>query len=118
MTRHLTTMNEILEKILEKIEELKTAQTDTVAVETAVTAADTAITTAQAAVTAQAGKSYLVTLTTEAHVKNDVESMRKTLETDLKTTAQAVVAARKAVSTAIGELAKAKGEAVPDAVVK
>lgn len=117
MTGHLIKMSEILENILGKVSQLKASSINTSAVETAVTAADAAITAAQAAVAAQAGKPYLATLTTETNVRNDVVAMMKTLEADLKVTTQLEAAARKAVSTAIQELAKAKKETVPAAVV-
>ena len=42
------------------------------------------IKTAEAAVAAQAGKSYVITITTEKNLKIDVGKVRSTLEADLK----------------------------------
>lgn len=118
MLAHLDKMSEILERILEKVEEQKAAGKDTTQVETLVTTADSAIAAAQEAVTAQAGKSYVVTITTEAGLRSAVESVRRTLEADLKSTHEKVVAARKAVANAIEALARLRGEPEPEEIVK
>lgn len=118
MLQHLDKMSEILERILEKVEELKTAGKDTSHVESLVTTADAAIATAQEAVAAQAGESYVVTITTETGLRNAVATVRQTLEADLKATHEKVVVARKAVSSAISALATLRGEPEPEEIVK
>jgi DNA repair exonuclease SbcCD ATPase subunit len=109
----LTRMTELLERLTSLTQEQKTAGKDTTRVDAAITAAQTAITTAQAAIAAQAGKEYVVTVTSEEGVKQDIGVVRKTLESDLSGVHNTVMAARKAVQAAIATLATLRGETVP-----
>ncbi|MBI5358014.1 hypothetical protein HZB69_00055 [Candidatus Amesbacteria bacterium] len=82
MTKHLDKMSEILAKV--------TGDT---------ASASSAIQTARDAVTAQAAKTYVITISTEANLKMDVGKVRSQLEADLKSVNELVIAARKAVQS-------------------
>lgn len=85
MSGHLYRMSGILDKVTGKD----------------VTAARAAIQVASTAVSAQAAKSYLITITTEANLKMDVGKVRSQLESDLRVVHQLVIEARKAVQAVI-----------------
>lgn len=76
------------------------------AVRTAITAAETAIANARAAVSAQAGKTYRVTISTEAALKADVGKTRQALQADLKSVREAIRLAHDAVRKAATTLAQ------------
>lgn len=80
MTKHLDRMTEILSKV--------TGDT---------ASASSAIQTARDAVTAQAAKTYVITISTEANLKMDVGKVRSQLEYDLKAVQELVKSARLAV---------------------
>lgn len=117
-TENLAKISELLDRIIEKVQTEKTNGKDTGVVDSAITAAQTAIGAAQDAIAAQAAKSYVVPVTTEASVKSDTVATTKTLMSDAKLMHEAIVSARKAVSSVIRELAKVRGEPLPDAVIK
>lgn len=108
----------ILDSVVTKKGETTGGGKDSTKFNSAVTAAQAAILAAQDALSVQSAKTYVVTITTESNAKNDVASTLKQLNADRKILNEAVVAARKAVSTAIRELATLRGEPVPEAVVK
>ncbi len=88
MTRHLDKMGEILVKV-------KARGGDT-------TAAGAAVTDARSTVAAQAGKTYVITISTEDKLKINVGEAMKALMTDLRNLHEGkIVPARKAVSDAI-----------------
>lgn len=118
MSTTLTKMSDILKQILEKAAATKTAGKDTSAVDAAVIDAQSAISAAQDFVSSQAAKQYVITISSEANLKTDVGTTRSTLEKDLKTVNDAIVTARKKISTALRALAIARGEPVPEAVIK
>jgi hypothetical protein len=80
MTKHLDKMTEMLTKV--------TGDT---------ASASSAIQTARDAVTAQAAKTYVITISTEANLKMDVGKVRSQLEADLKAVRELVNTARQAV---------------------
>lgn len=100
MTKHLGQMEDILERIQDRINE-GSATGDLSPAQTAVDTAKSAIETAKAAVEAQAEKEYTIVVNTETTVKTDAQTQRDALHTDLKATHDLVVAARKAVANAI-----------------
>lgn len=118
MTAHVAKMNEILQRIVAKAAEEKDKGRDTASVDSAVSAAQSAIVAAQDAVAIQAGKEYIVAITSETNLKNDVGLVKRTLESDMKAVHEKIVAARKAVSSAIRVLATLRGETVPEEVIK
>lgn len=112
MAKHVSKMSEIVGSITEKTEEQKIAGSDVSRILAAITSSEEAISAAQTAVTSQAGKTYVVTITSETNLKSDVETVRRTMVSDLKKTQEKIIIARKAVSLAIIELAKSRGEVV------
>jgi hypothetical protein len=116
MTKQLTVMSDILDRVSSKAADVKNTGKDISTVTSAVTAARTAIEEAETAVAAQAGKTYSITITTENTLKNNVLTVRKSLETDILATHQKVVAARRAVYNAIKALAILRREPVPEAI--
>lgn len=104
MSEHLDKMSEILEKLIARAAEAEANGEDTSGVDSAVSSAQSAISAAQTAVTAQAGKDYVVTISTETGLGSDVRSMMNTLQSDLKGVHAQVVTARQAVSAAIRAL--------------
>lgn len=117
-TENLAKISELLDRVIAKVQEEKTNGKDTAAADAAITTAQAAITAAQNAIDTQASKTYVVPIVTEESAKSDTMSITKTLATDAKVMHEAVVAARKTVSTVIRELAKLRGEPVPEAVIK
>ena len=91
---------------------------DTNSFDTAAAAALTAINTAKDKVTELSSKQYVVTVNSESTVKTDVETVRKSIETDLKAANELIKNARITVSKMITERAKLLGEPVPDAVIQ
>lgn len=84
MTKHLDKMSEILGRISGDV-----------------SSASAAIQTARDAVSAQAAKTYVITISSEANLKTDVGKVRSQLEADLKAVNELVIAARKAVQVLI-----------------
>lgn len=79
---------------------------DVSAVQAAMAQARTAIGDARTAVSAQAGKTYAVTISTEANLRADVGKTRQALRADLKSVQEAVRLAREAVRKAATTLAQ------------
>lgn len=117
-TERVAKISELLDRIIEKVEEEKENGKDTTAVDAAITAAQSAIFAAQTAITNQAAKSYVVSLTSEENARVNTVSMTKLLTSDAALMHESVVAARKAVSGAIRELATLRGESMPEAIIK
>lgn len=117
-TENLAKISHLLDKVIEKAKSEKENGKDTTALDAAIASAQAAITSAQDAIADQASKSYVVPVSTEENAKTDTQSITKTLTSDAKVMHTAIVTARKSVSTAIRELAKVRGEPVPDAVIK
>lgn len=104
MTGLLEKMIALHQRVIAKGVELKAAGKDMTSFDVASAAAQTAIERAQDAVLAQAGKQYIIAVTGEEVLKSNVETTRKLLEADLKSTNAVIVEARKSLSTAIKEL--------------
>jgi len=102
MLKYLTDMSNILQKISVRIEE--SGRTDTADIYNAIAEAEKSIDTAVTAVSEQAQKAYSITISTESAAKADVDTARKTLETDLKAVHEKVTAARKSVENVINEV--------------
>jgi hypothetical protein len=77
--------------------------------------ARSAIATSQQAVASQAASSYVIQISSENGLRNDVQTTVKQFHTDLKQTFQTVKTARDAVVAAARALAHARPESVnPD----
>lgn len=101
MARHLNRLQEILDKLTERVATSKVNGKDTTAAENAITSAQAAIDSAKAAVEAQAGKDYTVTVTDESTVRSDAQAKREALMNDLKSIHEVVKLAKDAVVNAI-----------------
>ena len=106
MLNALTRLEAILAKIQEEAEVVKAGGATTTTLDAAITEAQAALTTAKEAVMAQQAKDYAIELTTEAQARATVGKSVSGLQADLRTTRQAVIAAKQAVKNAAMELAK------------
>lgn len=114
MTRHLTKIEEILNRIEVRALEAEKNGKDIIAVKTAITSARTAITSAKTTIATQAAKTYVIDITTEANLGSAVSSVRTAFAKDLQTAHQTVVTARKSVRDVLTALAKVVGEKLPE----
>ena len=110
MLRHLTKIEEILNRIEARTNTVAASGKDVAAVRTAIATARTAITTAQTTVNAQAAKLYTINITTEANLGSAVSTARQAFAKDLQAAHQSVVTARKSVRDVLKALAKVVGE--------
>lgn len=94
----------IIDKMETKVTEFKEAGKDTSEAKTAVSKARTAISDAQAKVNTQAGKTYPITITTEAGLGKDVSLVVNTFHTDVEAVIESINAARSAVRDAFNAL--------------
>ena len=85
---------------------------DLSAVTTSLSTANQAIADAISSVTTQAGKTYVISITSETNAKNDVGKVRVQLSSDLKKVRDAVANARKKVGEALKALKNATGKPV------
>jgi hypothetical protein len=106
-------MTEAVNKLAQVVENLKTkgatakaAGQDTTALDAAIVEAETALALAQEAITTQAGEEYVIEISEEEKLKNDVGSVVSQLRTDLSETHKTVIDAKQAVQNAAKELAK------------
>lgn len=98
MTRHLAKMDEILDKLQARVDSKDGDKTEA---NKAIAAAQKAIEAAKNAVAEQTGKDYTLVVTDESQVKTDARTDRQSLRSDLKSTHDLIVDARKAVANAI-----------------
>lgn len=96
----------VLEKIVSRTDKAEANGRDVSAVRTAIENVKTAVAAARDAIAAQAGKTYSITVTTEANLKTDVGSVRQQLVNDLKAVQYKVQAARQAAVAAAQALAR------------
>jgi hypothetical protein len=85
---------------------------DLSAVTTSLSTANQAIADTISTVTVQAGKTYVISITSETNAKNDVGKVRSQLSSDLKKVRDAVANARKKVGEALKALKNATGKPV------
>ncbi len=112
MSEMLTRLSTVLTNVTNRAATAKANGKDTSSVDAAVTAAQAAIADAQAAVSAQAGKTCTITITGETSLKTDVGKTISTMQQDLRTVYEKVIAARKAVMDAVKALALVLGESL------
>lgn len=114
-TNFTTKMSSVLERLTTVIDSLehkiataKAQGVSTVSAEAALVQAKSAVTTAQTALSTQAGKEYVIQITDEAALKNNVGTTVKLVQTDFQTTHKTVIAAKQAVLKAAQEVVKLK----------
>lgn len=109
MSKQLTRMEEILNKASSRLERITSNGTNATSAISAVSAAEAAISAAQAAVTTQAGRVYIIGITTESDLSQMAEKTRTQLQTELSSTQALVKTAAELVAKAIQEVAKLPG---------
>ncbi len=115
LAEHLDKITEIIDRIEEKAGDL---EGDTKAVDDAVTVARAAVETAQESVAEQAGKEYIIELTEEGNLKEDVQSVVSQFRTDIKATVETVKDARQKTvdaARALGQMEKPSMEETREA---
>ncbi len=106
--KKLGDLNTRLSNLQQRADQAKANGVDTSTVTPLIQNAQAAITTAQTAISTQAGKDYVAEITDETTLRNTVGVAHKTMETDLKTVRQSIVAAREAIIKVAQELQRLK----------
>ena len=117
MTKHLNTISEVLEKVVARAAQANADGKDTSGVDAAVTSSQAAISAAQSCLTVQAGKQYVIELTTEENASTDAGRVNQQLRSDLVACHQLVVAARQSVRSVVHALAQAIGIPTPSGTI-
>ncbi|OGY58953.1 MAG: hypothetical protein A3E61_02490 [Candidatus Colwellbacteria bacterium RIFCSPHIGHO2_12_FULL_43_12] len=102
----LDRLEDVLERIASRADKAEGRGLDVSTVRTAITDALSSITSARTAVQVQAGKTCIVTVTTENNLRVDVGKARKCLHDNLTVVREAVKAAKEAVRRAATTLAQ------------
>src|SRR3989338_1748716 len=102
----LDRLEDVLERIASRADKAEGRGLDVNTVRTAITDALSSITSARSAVQVQAGKTCIVTVTTENNLRVDVGKARKCLHDNLTVVREAVKAAKEAVRKAATTLAQ------------
>lgn len=110
-TTALEQMSDMVDRAGSQAADLEESGMSTVALTSAISRAKTALTTAQAAVSTQAGKSYIVNITTEAALPASVRTMALQFGSDIRNTYASVSLAKQSVVQVMQALAAA--QAVP-----
>ncbi len=105
----LTKLGAVVEKINVRIERAAARGLDVSAVRTALISADAAIAASKTAIESQTAKTYPITVTDEATLRENVGAARQALRTDLKAVEQTVKDAREAVHNVATTLASIQG---------
>jgi len=100
----LDKLEEILTRVETKINDAKTGGTEISAQETEIANAKAALQAAIDAVTEQAAKDYVITIGTDATLRNDVGTVVSQQKLDLKTTYETVRSAKQAIRQAAKSL--------------
>lgn len=106
MTSHLSRMEEIISRLSTGITELTSQGVSTTEIQSLLSAAEVSFSTAKSAVSTQAGKEYIIGVTTEDRLGESVSRVRTQLESDLRSTQESVKRAREAIALAIQEMAR------------
>ncbi|CAN5118761.1 hypothetical protein BH09PAT2_BH09PAT2_09610 [soil metagenome] len=99
LAQSLTQITDILGRLDEKIASKEASGIDTTEVKAASANAHTLIDSAAAAVTAQSARQYILDITDEAKLREDVKKTVQTFKTDITAVHEKVKAAREAVVT-------------------
>ena len=119
MTRHLTTMTNILNRVEERAASAEARGKDVSSVDAAVATARSAIATAQAAVVAQEERPCDLAISgDETTVGSEVSAARQALKSQLESVHLLVKAARQATGDAIRALARILGEPIPKEITE
>lgn len=110
MTNQLNKMDEILAKITSRMNDLSSQGKDITSIQTAMDAAQSALGIAKSAVSSQAGKEYIIDITTPTDLSTNVQNTKKSLEADLKTVNGTIAQARDAVTSVIAALGLVNGD--------
>ncbi|MFZ5932548.1 MAG: hypothetical protein ACOYT7_00460 [Patescibacteria group bacterium] len=102
--RVLSRLREILAKIQTRADKLAAVGKDVSKVNSAISAAESLIAEAQSAVDAQAGKTYVIEITDEETLGENVSRLVQDFRNDVKSVIEKVQAARKGVRDAFKEL--------------
>lgn len=102
----LDKLSAILSRLSDKADAAKTSGKDTLAVEKAITSAQNAIDAAKTAVLAQAGKTYVLQVSSDSTLKLTVGASVSQFERDILTVRKLVIDAKQAVMNVVTELAK------------
>lgn len=108
-TRVLERLSSILDKLVSRSDKLKAEGKDVSTVETQVSEARTAIKTAQDAVNLQISKDYIIVISDEATARENVGSIFKNLQEELRAVGDLVRQARTAVADVYRALAQVAG---------
>lgn len=108
--KKLTRLAEILAKIQGRTEALGAEGVDVAEVNAAIVEAEAAINTAQDAVNTQAGKTYIIEITDEENLGENVSQAIHALKADIKVVREEVRTAKQAVHDAFKALKEAAGE--------
>ncbi len=104
-TAHFSEIIEKLTSILDKIEvkakEMQAKGVDISRLSSAISDARSAINEASVAIETQAGKNYVINISTETNVKNDVSTTIQLLKTDMQVVMDAVKKAKDSVKIAV-----------------
>lgn len=103
----LDQMDAVLGRIEERVQRAEAQEKDSAPAVAAITNAKNKIAAARSAVVVQAGKTYVITITTDAKLKDDVTKAREMLKADLVKVFGSVKDARDAVHAAAVALAQA-----------
>lgn len=109
MTKTLSTMSSILTRLETRVNSATPDIKDPAAAKLAIANAKAAIASAQSSVTTQSQKDYTLTISSETKAKQEAQTTRDQLQSDLKTTRATVIAAKQAV---INVIRVAKGQGV------
>lgn len=104
-------IEQVLQKVIDRIAKLESSGQDVSAIKTAIENAKTAIATGKTAIGAQSAKVYKITITEENKLKTDVSSAVKSLQGDIAMAREAVRKAHEAVKTAIASLNQSSSSA-------
>lgn len=109
MTEHLNKMDEVLTRISQKIADLNAQGKDTTKAEAALSEAQAKLSAAKSAVSAQAAKEYVIGVTSENKLGEDVKRAIEALKKDLLTVQEAIKGVRESITNAIKEIALLAG---------
>ncbi len=102
----LDKIEKVLMRVKSRVETAAARGLDVSSVRIAIAGAETAISAGRSAVEAQAGKTYTISVATEATLKTEVKKTREALHADLKAIQEAVKSAHDAVRRAATALAQ------------
>lgn len=101
MSKHLTTMSTILEKLENRVKQNSSDIKSPEAVKVEIAAAKQTISSASAMVSTQAEKDYTIQISTESRIRVDAKKQRDALHQDLQTVRKSVIDAKQSVANAI-----------------